>query len=153
MKIPVRPRQRGIALLEVLVAIVLLGIGILGTIGLQARSYSALADTGLRAEATMAAEKLIGVATNDLANLAAYALPANGSPSAALLPWYTETRGRIPGATITVAVVAPTNSAAGTIRVTIAWLRKKGSGSTTDAANSATQTVTSYLAPSIAPPP
>jgi len=153
MKIPVRPRQRGIALLEVLVAIVLLGIGVLGTIGLQARSYAALADTGLRAEATVAAEKLIGVATNDQANLAAYALAAGGTPSATLQPWYDETRGRIPGATIAVAVAAPSTTAAGTIKVSISWMRRKGSGSTTDAANSGSYTVTSYLAPSVAPLP
>jgi type IV pilus assembly protein PilW len=62
-------RQRGIALIEVLVAIVLLGIGVLGTIGLQGRRYSALADTGMRAEATIAAEKLHGRDGNDQANL------------------------------------------------------------------------------------
>jgi type IV pilus assembly protein PilV len=153
MKIPVQPRQRGIALLEVLIAIVLLGIGVLGTIGLQARSYSALADTAQRAEATMAAEKLIGTATNDQSNLAAYALNAGGTPSATLLPWYDETRDRIPAAAITVAVVAPSVTAAGTIKITIGWMRKKGSGSTTDAANSSSYTVTSYLAPSMAPTP
>jgi type IV pilus assembly protein PilV len=153
MKLPVRPRQRGIALLEVLLAIVLLGIGVLGTIGLQARSYSALADTGLRAEATMAAEKLIGVVTNDQPNLAAYALAAGGTPSAALKPWVDETQGRIPGATLAVEVAAPTTTAAGTVKVTIGWMRKKGSGSITDAANSSSYTVTSYLAPSVAPAP
>jgi type IV pilus assembly protein PilV len=148
MKIPSQPgRQRGIALIEVLIAIVLLGIGVLGTIGLQARSYSALADTGMRAEATMAAEKLVGTATNDMPNLAAYALAAGGTPSATLRPWFDETRLRIPGASIVVAVVAPTVSAPGTIKVTIGWMRKKGSGSITDAANSGTHTVTSYLAP------
>lgn len=148
MKIALHPgRERGIALIEVMVAIVLLGIAVLGTIGLQARSYSALADTGMRAEATMAAEKLIGTATNDLPNLASYALGANGTPSATLRPWYDETRARIPGAAILVAIVAPTSTAPGTIKVTIAWMRKKGSGSTPDAANSGTHTVTSYLAP------
>jgi len=148
MKRSFRPgRERGIALIEVLIAIVLLGIAVLGTIGLQARSYSALADTGMRAEATMAAEKLIGTATNDLPNLASYALGANGTPTATLRPWYDETRLRIPGASILVAVAAPTATAPGTIRVTIGWMRKKGSGSTLDAANSGTHTVTSYLAP------
>jgi type IV pilus assembly protein PilV len=140
-------RGRGIALIEVLVAIVLLGIAVLGTIGLQARSYSALADTGMRAEATMAAEKLIGTAANDLPNLASYALGANGTPSATLRPWYDETRLRIPGAAILVVVAAPTATAPGTIRVTVGWMRKRGSGSTSDAANSGTHTVTSYLAP------
>jgi type IV pilus assembly protein PilV len=132
--------QRGIALIEVLVAIVLLGIGVLGTIGLQGRSYSALADTGMRAEATIAAEKLIGVATNDQANLAAYALVAGTAPSPTLKPWYDETVALIPGAKIAVAVVAPSVTAPGQVSVTIQWTRKAG-------AAASTHTVTSYIAP------
>ena len=41
--------QHGIALLEAMIAIVILALGLLGTIGLQARSYSALADSAMRA--------------------------------------------------------------------------------------------------------
>jgi type IV pilus assembly protein PilV len=140
MKITPQPRQSGIALIEVLVAIVLLGIGVLGTIGLQGRSYSALADTGMRAEATIAADKLVGVVSNDLANLSAYALPSGGTPSATLKPWYDETTARIPGAEIAVAVVAPITSAPGQVTVTIQWLRKTGSPKNK-------HTVTSYIAP------
>jgi|AraplaDrversion2_2_1032049.scaffolds.fasta_scaffold01934_4 type IV pilus assembly protein PilV len=136
-----RRRQAGIALLEVLIAIVLLGIGVLGTIGLQGRSYSALADTGMRAEATLAAEQLVGIATNDQPNLAAYALALGGKPSASLKPWYDDTVSRIPGAKIAVAVVAPAVTAPGQISVSIEWARTKGSASNK-------HTVTSYIAPS-----
>jgi type IV pilus assembly protein PilV len=136
-----QPRsQLGIAMIEVLIAIVLLGIGVLGTIGLQGRSYSALADTGMRAEATIAAEKLIGVVTNDQANLAAYAVAAGAAPSAALKPWYDETAAHIPGAKIAVAVVAPVTTAPGQVTVTIEWMRKAGSPTNK-------HTVTSYIAP------
>jgi type IV pilus assembly protein PilV len=141
MKTGFRPRrQRGIALIEALIAIVLLGIGLLGTIGLQGRSYAALADTGMRAEATIAAEKLIGVISTDQPNMAAYALAANGTPSASLQPWYDETRGRIPGAVISVAVVATSATTPGQVTVSIQWTRKAGTS-----ANS--HTVTSYIAP------
>jgi type IV pilus assembly protein PilV len=144
-RVPIDPRgQRGIAMIEVLVAILLLGIGVLGTIGLQGRSYSALADTGMRAEATMAAEKLIGVATNDQANLAAYALVKGAAPNATLKPWYDDTVAHIPGAKIAVAVLAPSTTAPGQVTVTIEWLRKAGSPTNS-------HTVTSYIAPSIAP--
>jgi type IV pilus assembly protein PilV len=138
-------RQRGIAMIEVLVAIVLLGIGVLGTIGLQGRSYSALADTGMRAEATIAAEKLIGVATNDQANLAAYALcRRRQTVSPTLKPWYDETvvphsRGEDRGDR-----GCAQHDRAGAGDVTIQWLRKAGSPTNT-------HTVTAYIAPSIAP--
>ena len=82
--VPARRRQGGIALLEAMLAIVILGIGLLGTIGLQARAYSALSDAGMRAEATMAGEKLLGVMTADAANLASYNLAENGTPGAAI---------------------------------------------------------------------
>jgi type IV pilus assembly protein PilV len=140
MKIHVQPRrQRGIALIEVLVAIVLLGIGLLGTIGLQGRSYSALADTGMRAEATIAAEKLIGVMNTDQPNMAAYALAANATPGARLRPWYDETRARIPNAAITIAVVPTNATTLGQVTITIQWTRKAGSSANT-------HTVTSYIA-------
>jgi len=126
------PRSaRGIALIEVLVAIVILGLGLLGTVALQARTYSALADTSMRAEATMAAEKLIGVMTTDQANLSAYALAAGGTASSRLQPWLTETRAHIPGAAVTVAL-APASGTDGTqVVVTISWTRKAGSAANT----------------------
>ena len=118
--------QRGIALLEALLAAVILAIGLLGTIGLQARAYSALSDAGMRAEATIAAEKLLGVMSTDQANLAAYVLAANGTPGPRLSPWYDETRGRIPGAVITVGVTAAAGTTRNEVDISIKWTRKAG---------------------------
>jgi len=125
-----RPRipraRRGIALIEALVAIVILGLGLLGTVALQARSYAALADSGMRAEATMATEKLIGLLTTDQANLASYALAPGGTPGARLQPWYDETVAHIPGAKVEVDL-APAPQTDGTqVVVTITWTRKAG---------------------------
>ena len=122
----IRRRQDGVSLIEALIAAVLLAIGLLGTIGLQARAYSALSDAGMRAEATIAAEKLIGVMSTDPGHLADYALEAGEEPGERLDTWYEETRSHIPGATITVEVdegVAPDPSE---VLVTISWQRKAG---------------------------
>ncbi|MBP1203141.1 type IV pilus assembly protein PilV [Duganella sp. 1411] len=120
--VPARRRQGGIALLEAMLAIVILGIGLLGTIGLQARAYSALSDAGMRAEATMAGEKLLGVMTADAANLASYNLAENGTPGAAIAPWLTETRAAIPGALVSVTVVRQTFQTQ--VDIAIRWQRK-----------------------------
>jgi type IV pilus assembly protein PilV len=117
-------RQRGMALIEAIVAALLLAIGLLGAVGLQARSMSALADAGMRAEATIAADKLLGTMAVDLANAGDYALAADGTPTARLQPWYDETRGRIPDAQILVTVTPATGRTR--VEITISWTRKAG---------------------------
>jgi len=134
-----RRKQKGIALIEALVAVVLLGVGLLGIIGLQARSYSALADTSMRAEATMAADKLLGAMAADQANMGAYALAMDGTPSSRLAPWCEDTRRQIPGAGIKVEVAQVAGTTRTRVTITIAWARKANT-----AANQ--HVITSYLA-------
>jgi len=115
-------RQGGLALIEAIVAVVLLGIGLLGAVGMQARSTSALADTGMRAQATLAAESLLGTMAVDVANAGDYALAVNGTPTARLLPWYNATRAQIPGAQIVIVVTPAANRTAVDVKIT--WSRK-----------------------------
>ncbi|NVM79978.1 type IV pilus assembly protein PilV [Duganella sp. SG902] len=117
-------RQHGIALLEVMLAIVILGIGLLGTVGLQARAYSALSDAGMRAEATLAAEKLIGVINADLPNIAQYNLAEGATPNTQLAAWATETRRNIPGATLSVQVQDQPAQNRYQVDISIRWQRK-----------------------------
>jgi type IV pilus assembly protein PilV len=117
-------KQRGVVLLEALLAILILAIGLLGAIGLQARAYSALSDAGMRGEATMATEKLAGTMSNDQFNLADYALAANGVPSERLAAWYAATRAAMPGASIEITVTAAPDPGQSEVRATINWSRK-----------------------------
>lgn len=134
-----KARQSGIALLEALIASVILAIGLLGAVGLQARAMSAMADAGMRAEATMAADKLLGVIANDQANLSNYVLAAQGAPSDRLTPWYNETRAAIPGAAIVITVTPDAGATRNAVAVSISWTRKDGGPVNT-------HSVTSYLA-------
>ena len=117
-------RQAGVSLIEALLAAVLLAIGLLGTIGLQARAYSALSDAGLRAEATIAAEELLGVMSTDSAHLDDYALAAGDEPGERLEAWYDKTLARIPGAAITVSVDEGTAPEPSEVAIAISWQRK-----------------------------
>lgn len=119
-----RRRQHGIALLEVMLAIIILGIGLLGTVGLQARAYSALSDAGMRAEATLAAAKLIGVISADLPNIALYNLAEDGTPDEQLKPWVQETQASIPGAVLSVQVQDQPAQSRYQVVVGIRWQRK-----------------------------
>jgi type IV pilus assembly protein PilV len=117
-----RRRQGGIALLEAMLAIVLLGVGLLGTIGLQARAYSALSDASMRAEAAIAGERLLGLVTSDLPNLSKYALAAGAAPNPTIKPWVDETLTHIPGAVLTVQTVLLERRTQ--MNVSISWQRK-----------------------------
>jgi type IV pilus assembly protein PilV len=137
-----RSSQRGIALLEAMIATVILAIGLLGTIGLQARAYSAMNDASARAEATLASEKLFGLMNTDVNNLSAYALATGGTAGAKLSPWLNETKKAIHDAVVTVSVKPASNGTTSTeVTVVITWQRKAG-----DPTN--TSTMTSYLSKS-----
>lgn len=137
-----RRAEHGIALLEAMLATVILAIGLLGTIGLQARAYSAMNDASARAEATLASERLFGLMTTDLANVASYAVAEGAAGGAKVAPWMADTRVAIPKAVIAVSVKPASNGTTSTeVTVTIKWQRKAG-----DAANAST--MTSYLAKS-----
>jgi type IV pilus assembly protein PilV len=121
-----RRQQGGIALLEALLAILILAIGLLGTIGMQARAYSALSDASMRAEATIATEQLLGVMASDQANLASYALASGAVPGAVLAPWYAATSASIPGALIDVTITPTAGTARSEVDIRIRWTRKAG---------------------------
>jgi type IV pilus assembly protein PilV len=123
---PLQSMQRGVVLLEALLATLILAIGLLGAIGLQARAYSALSDADLRGEATLATERLLGTMSNDQLNLADYALAANATPSARLASWHDATLAAVPGATIAITLTPTVDSSRTEVLVTISWTRKAG---------------------------
>jgi type IV pilus assembly protein PilV len=130
--------QRGIALIEAMLAVVVLAIGLLGAIGMQARAYAGLSDASMRAEATLAAEKLFGVMSTDVANVAQYAFEDGDTPDARLAVWYAETRTAIPNAEITITVTPALSTNRTAVSISISWTRKAGGQRNTHA-------VTSYV--------
>ena len=130
-----KPRQSGVALIEVMIATVILAIGVLGAIGLQAKSLAALSDAGARVDATIAAEKLIGLMWNDQGNLANYGWDSTGgtAPPAVMVNWMTETQAALPNATAVITVTPVAGTSANLVSVTITWQRRGG-----DAQNSHT---------------
>lgn len=138
-----KQKQSGIALLEALIALVILGVGLLGAVGLQARAYSALSEAGMRSEAVIAADRLVGIMANDQANLAAYAIKPGETVPARLTSWYASTKESIPGSatTITVTVTPSADASRTAVTVAIGWKRN-------DSGPTNTHTVVSYIATS-----
>lgn len=99
--------QRGAALLEALVAILLLMLGILALIGLQGRMVSATTEAQMRGEATYLADQLIGQMSLDEGNLANYATPGDTCTSAYCTAWLSSVSNALPSGKATVTVNAP----------------------------------------------
>lgn len=119
------PRQalqtRGIALIEVLVALLIFMLGVLGLVGLQASMTRAQTDSKVRADATYLASELNGRMWSDLANLASY--DGTGCASQARCSeWQRKVSSSLPGGTGAVTV----NASSGDVAVTISWTMPNG---------------------------
>lgn len=73
------PKQRGVALLEALVSILLFSMGILALVGLQGAMIKNTTDTKFRAEASYIAQQRIGMMWADPDNVLGYLEPAPGT--------------------------------------------------------------------------
>jgi type IV pilus assembly protein PilV len=145
-----RTRQNGVALIELMIAMVILAIGLLGAVGLQARSLSALSNASARVDATIAAEKLIGLMWTDQANLATYVWNSTGGSAAPAVigNWMTETRALLPNATAVIIVTPPTApSTASQVSITITWQRRAGVASDKNADQVNSHTIVATVAP------
>jgi type IV pilus assembly protein PilV len=74
-----RAAQRGVVLLEAMVAILLFSMGVLALVGLQAAMIKNTADSKFRAEASYIAQQWIGRMWADPANLGGYLILDNTS--------------------------------------------------------------------------
>lgn len=118
-------KQRGMALLEGLIAIAILASGILGIMGLQASFTKNLGDANYRAEAGFLSDQLFGTMWADRANLGCYVhpLPSTGCGSATsktnLENWLANVSNRLPGAAASLQRISV--DADNQVVVTITW--------------------------------
>lgn len=108
-------KQRGAALLEALVAILLLMLGILALIGLQGRMISASTEAQMRGEATYLADQLIGQMSLDEGNLANYKTDGKTCTSDYCTAWLARVASTLPSGNATVEVTEPA------VTVTVRW--------------------------------
>lgn len=118
-------RQAGIALLEVLIAILLISFGILGIIGLQANAIGFTTDARYRIEAGALADRLVAQIWVDPANIASYDWAGSGSPPAVLAGWVNDVEATLPNAT----TLRPTVDVGtdNVVTVTVRWQPPNGS--------------------------
>jgi type IV pilus assembly protein PilV len=112
--LPRPTRTRGFALLEVLVALLVTGVGVLGVVGLQGAMTRAQTSTTFRGEAAYLAQQLIGGMWVDRVHLTDYATASCG---AGCEDWQHRVASRLPSGTSTVTVDAAT----GAVTIDIRW--------------------------------
>lgn len=120
---PRRRAQRGLGLIDALIAIVILAFGLLGMSRLQGRTVTAATDAQLRTTASLLADELLNTVLVDTANAACYTVPAAGAcGSVAAAQRANEWAGRVlaglPG-TVTRAVTL--DAATGRLSVSLGW--------------------------------
>lgn len=103
-----RRSQSGVMLLEVLIALLIFALGVLGLVGLQANAIKQSGQAKYRTDATLLANELIGqmwVTSRDFTTLqTAFASASGGGP--AYQAWKAKVDVELPGATTYPPVVA-----------------------------------------------
>lgn len=116
-----RPKktERGAALIEVLVGILIFSIGVLGLIGLQTAMTRAQTTAKMRADATLVANEVIGTMWADRANIAKYT-NTGGSTTCSSTPrcddWVKKVQSTLPGGVANI-----TTTANGTVTLSVSW--------------------------------
>jgi len=111
-----RTHGRGIALIEVLVAMLVFALGVLALVGLQGAMVRAQTDAKVRADAAYLASELIGKMWSDTTNFASFD-DAGCEGQSACKEWQDKVALNLPGGEGAVAVDAGT----GNVTVTITW--------------------------------
>jgi type IV pilus assembly protein PilV len=133
-----RPRaQRGLTLLEALVALVILAFSMLGLVGMQARLLGASTDAQHRVLAAALADRLLSHAVVDPTHAACYVLPApppdcsSAMASAIAAQWQADVAQLPDGAASAALLTLPMAGGAFTgsqqqLRVQLQWTGKSG---------------------------
>ena len=118
-----RYRQRGSFMLEALIAILIVALGVLGTVGLYARSVQQVDDAKFRGEAALLASSLIGQMWLSDAHMGALTAKFYSGSAG---PGYTEFAAlvaqRLPNSIApTVTVTAGPNASSSRVDILIQW--------------------------------
>lgn len=110
--------QRGIVMIEAMVAVLLFTIGVLALVGLQSAMTRNQTEAKLRGDASYLANEIVGTMWGDAANVANYAT-ASCAGYARCNDWKSKVERSMPGGAVTITLGS--GAAAGSVTVTINW--------------------------------
>jgi type IV pilus assembly protein PilV len=115
--------QKGAALIEALVALLIFAFGILGLFGLQGLMIRNQTDAKFRTDASFLANEVVGLAATDKVNIASYSTTTAGPCTyQRCADWLGKVNRGLPGGEATVAYTVIT----GDLSVTLAWKMPDG---------------------------
>ena len=128
-RFPAPGRERGVMLIEALVAILIFSIGILAVVGMQAVAIKDVTSAKYRSEAAFLAQELLAQMWTDNGNIGNYAYSGMGGVPVKIQPWVNRVQTRLPdGAnqppTITLTNPLPAAPAAptgATVQIVVKW--------------------------------
>lgn len=125
---PVRRQagQRGVSLIDALIAIAILSFGLIGITRMQGRMVTSATDAQLRTTAVQFADELLNTVIVDTANAACYTLPQVGTcgsaaATARTTDWSARVAAAMPG---TVTRTITLDAATGRMTVSIGWVAR-----------------------------
>jgi len=128
-RFPAQGSERGVMLIEALVAILIFSIGILAVVGMQAVAIKDVTSAKYRSEAAFLAQELLAQMWTDNGNIGVYAFAGAGAPPARILPWVNKVQLRLPDAGNQLPIVTLTNPlppapavpTGATVQITVRW--------------------------------
>lgn len=126
---PGRHAQRGVSLIDALIAIVILSFGLIGMTRMQGRMVSSATDAQLRTTAVQMADELLNTVLVDTTNAACYTVPQSGAcgstaATGRATDWSTRVAATMPGS---VTKTVTLDAATGRMTVSIGWTGRDNS--------------------------
>ena len=118
---PIGNSQRGVLLLEVLVAILVFSIGILAVVGLQGIAVRTATDARYRSDAAFLAGELMSQIWTDPVNVSQYNYPGAGPVPARMAGWVARVNSRLPGGVAPVVTYSANAQLGEVVDITVGW--------------------------------
>ena len=113
--------QKGVMLIEALIAILIFSIGILAVVGMQSTAIRNVTDAKVRSDAGFLVDELMSQIWTDKGNINAYAYPGSGAVPARLTGWMARVNQRLPGAVPPTVVITGGTASGGLVQITVFW--------------------------------
>jgi len=116
-------RERGVMLIEALLAILIFSIGILAVVGMQSVAIKNVTESKYRSEAAFLTNELMAKLWTDPGNIALYDYPGTGTVPPRLTDWVNKINTTLPGATVVQPRVTITGATAqgATVQIQVFW--------------------------------